>query len=389
MRMSSLCHGFLAVVFLFASAGALSAQVDVPDPAFQDTNGDGIDGDIARAIFVDGVGGFDGNPGTMAAPKQSLAAGILAAQSALPIRDVYVSEGNYTGAVSLASGVSLYGQFSRANGWQRSAAYITRIVPPSTGILAQNLTAETRLEAFEIQPANAVGFGTTTYGVRVVGGPAGAVIRDNHIDVGSGQPGILRSNESSGASGSTGGGGGSGSCDGSGWGAGGAGATNACGIGGPGGRGGFEGSISDVAGNSSTPHGASGGYGGSGGDPGPDGGYGANGQNGATGPAGGVGPALGTASGGYVPTSGLSGSGTHGRGGSGAATARRNTAAPAPLDAHHGEPRNRQRGRALDRVRPGSRGPRGEPAAAKSGRADRRQRGCGCGASLCVASPRA
>ena len=37
---------------------------DKPDLAFEDTNCDGIDGDLSNAIFVDGGGGLDAAPGT-------------------------------------------------------------------------------------------------------------------------------------------------------------------------------------------------------------------------------------------------------------------------------------------------------------------------------------
>ncbi len=73
--------------------GAHAQGADVPDPGFLDTNGDGIDGDAAHAIFVDRLSGTDGNPGTRAQPKQTITAGIAAALVP-PRKDVYVSKGN-------------------------------------------------------------------------------------------------------------------------------------------------------------------------------------------------------------------------------------------------------------------------------------------------------
>lgn len=46
---------------------------DVPDAAYLDTNGDGIDGDVAKAIFVAPPPlGNDANPGTMDQPVSSI-----------------------------------------------------------------------------------------------------------------------------------------------------------------------------------------------------------------------------------------------------------------------------------------------------------------------------
>jgi len=75
-----------------------SGSVDRPDLAFTDDDCDGIDGAVVSAVFVS-PRGADGNAGTMAAPKKTLAAAIAAAAGAIPRRrtgptDGMVSTGN-------------------------------------------------------------------------------------------------------------------------------------------------------------------------------------------------------------------------------------------------------------------------------------------------------
>src|SRR4051812_10153417 len=65
--------------------------LDDPDDAFRDANCDGIDGDVTRAIFVDGLGGSDDNPGTKDKPLKSIGAGIKKAAAASPRKQVYIS----------------------------------------------------------------------------------------------------------------------------------------------------------------------------------------------------------------------------------------------------------------------------------------------------------
>src|SRR3954471_17096986 len=53
---------------------------DKPDLAFEDTNCDGIDGDVAKAVFVSPQGNDNGT-GTKANPLQTLAAAIAKAKT--------------------------------------------------------------------------------------------------------------------------------------------------------------------------------------------------------------------------------------------------------------------------------------------------------------------
>ena len=93
--------------------------VDLPDLSFVDSNCDGIDGDAAQAIFVSPTGS-DSNPGTEASPKATIQSGITAAAAQQPPFSVYIAVGNYSGTVTLASGVGVYGGYD-ATTWARPA----------------------------------------------------------------------------------------------------------------------------------------------------------------------------------------------------------------------------------------------------------------------------
>jgi hypothetical protein len=99
--------------------------VDFPDSAFVDANCDGLDGDTAVAVFVSPTGSDSAACGTMAAPCLTVDTGVARAAAA-GRRDVYVAAGTYTGAVTLADGVGLYGQYG--TGWTRGTANTTTLV---------------------------------------------------------------------------------------------------------------------------------------------------------------------------------------------------------------------------------------------------------------------
>src|SRR3954471_6259240 len=66
--------------------------VDKPDLNFEDTNCDGIDGDLSKAVFV-ALSGDDNAPGTLTNPKRTINAAITAANAANPKKDVYIAGG--------------------------------------------------------------------------------------------------------------------------------------------------------------------------------------------------------------------------------------------------------------------------------------------------------
>jgi hypothetical protein len=101
-------------------------SADVPDPAHEDSNGDGIDGLRCGPVFVS-PGGADSNPGTIDAPMRTIGAATLLARSLAPLRDVYVANGDYQETVVLEGGVNLYGGYDAAAGWARSDQGFARL----------------------------------------------------------------------------------------------------------------------------------------------------------------------------------------------------------------------------------------------------------------------
>ncbi len=313
-----------------------TSTTDKPDLSFVDENCDGIDGDINGAIFVDTVTGNDGNPGTIASPKQTIGAGILAAAAATPVKDVYISKGTYAEAITLVDGVSLYGGYDAANTWQRATANTTTIQSPTTvGIVAQNLTvASNEVQLVTVVSASASvaqpnGDGSSSIAVLVVNSNTltlrGCTLRPGNgfngsagADGSPGAPGAIGGN----ASGSTQGGGGGSNCGAIG-GAGGPGVTGPApgdpgstgtqaaggGVGGTGGGGGNSGSCSSTTASSGGDAPLPGSPGGP-----PPGGQGATGTNGAAAANFGV----FDSSGNYLPPSGnVGGPGSAGGGGGG------------------------------------------------------------------------
>ena len=83
---------------------------DLPDDGLTDTNCDGIDGQIARALFVDCGGGSDSAAGTKSAPFATLAHALSVASAG--VKDQILVTGTCTESVTLKEGVGLYGGYS-------------------------------------------------------------------------------------------------------------------------------------------------------------------------------------------------------------------------------------------------------------------------------------
>ncbi len=146
-------------------------QTDVPDLNYLDVNCDGIDGDIARAVFV-ATSGSPTNPGTMSQPLDSIQAGIALA-AVDPARDhVYVSEGVYLGMITLVDGVSVWGGYSATNGWERSPAHLTRLLNGKflgngiVGVIGTGLSGPVTLGSLYVETSDGVSFaGYHSYGI--------------------------------------------------------------------------------------------------------------------------------------------------------------------------------------------------------------------------------
>jgi hypothetical protein len=119
-----------------SAPGALGGEVecttycapceDMPDEEYRDTNCDGIDGDVARALFVDEFG-VTGGVGTMSSPMTDLQLAIDTAYATPGVDHVYVSIGLYQGPIDLADGVSIWGGYDANNGWSRDPSNVAFI----------------------------------------------------------------------------------------------------------------------------------------------------------------------------------------------------------------------------------------------------------------------
>ena len=151
---------------------------------------DGVDqdcseGDFSRSddngIFVS-PGGDDGNPGTMALPKLTLAEGIATAE--LDAKSVFVAAGTFN--ENVITGVSLYGGYESA-AWTRDIVVHATTVVAQTSDPAISVDNETEyggtvVEGFVVQ---GVGSGTYSRGL-VVANYSTAIVAHNDINGGSG-----------------------------------------------------------------------------------------------------------------------------------------------------------------------------------------------------------
>jgi len=258
---------------------------DLPDDAFVDANCDGIDGDASAAVFVS-PGGNDANPGTRALPMLTVSAALSLASTAGKSQ-VYVDQGLYLGTVQLVNGISLYGGYSSAGNWSRSAANVSEIrgttpfLGALRGVIGDSLTSTTTLDRLKITTSNATGAGVSTYALHCTSCPA-IVVKNCTLAAGNAGAGSAGSAGTAGENGTAGLGGANGSCDTSVSALGGGGGTSSCGRTGGGGGAGRYGALNGVAGLSGVGP-TNGGSGGAFGDPG------AAGQTGANGAAGGAG----------------------------------------------------------------------------------------------------
>jgi hypothetical protein len=129
-----------------------------------------FDGDAARGIFVS-TQGNNANPGTMAAPMRTLAAGIAAAFAQR--KDVYVTQGDFKEVLVESNGVSVYGGYDTR--WQRSPANVTKITGAAPDLwaaaVADGIVTQTTLQLLTFAPPTPTHPGVTAYGLVGDGSP--------------------------------------------------------------------------------------------------------------------------------------------------------------------------------------------------------------------------
>ncbi len=253
-------------------------SLDLPDLAFTDANGDGIDGMACGPIFV-ALTGSDMSNGTMDSPMRTISAASLAASLLTPIRDVYISGGVYEEEVNLLPGVNLFGGYD-SNDWSRTGASITTI---RSNNVAMRYAGDPSAITIQLVTIESLGNNAPSgHSVGLYVDSAGAIIDLEAVGVITGDAG----NGTAGGSGSTGSNGNNGNnASGSSRGLG------ATGGGGHGGNGRFRDSgLSGQSGSGGAPGGQGGndGIGCSNGNPetGSDGADGVNGASGANGSGG-------------------------------------------------------------------------------------------------------
>ena len=172
--------GFLTVI--------PNASPDPPDNNFLDTNGDGIDGDIARAIFV-ASWGLEANPGTPEAPKNTIASAIAAVQADPNKSEIYVSSGTYAETVVLVDGISIYGGYDGTANWSRSFGNTATIDGDTIAVIGQSITQITVLDLLTILSADNTSQGGNSVGVYLAGSEQ-VRLRNLTIVAGAGGAGI-------------------------------------------------------------------------------------------------------------------------------------------------------------------------------------------------------
>lgn len=135
---------------------------DSVSSALQDTNCDGIDGDIARSVFVDPTKAVTGDrDGTRERPMATVQEAIAIAYKSLSttaprpnvlIASVPNSPTVFTGPVTLKDGVSLFGNYD--TGFRRSSGAWPVIKSDTrTALIVDGYTKTGRIEGLNIQPA--------------------------------------------------------------------------------------------------------------------------------------------------------------------------------------------------------------------------------------------
>lgn len=165
---------------------------DPIDGNYIDDNCDGSDGVVGECEYVSISQGSDTTgDGTQKNPFQSIDAAIKRAQAnAVPA--VCLSGEVYSSAVTLASGINVYGGFDKDDPdvkWKRSPKVTTTVTATGLVFDAPQIDTETHLEGLTVAANAAVLSGANTYGIRLGGGTGQFFIRFNTITVGSGANG--------------------------------------------------------------------------------------------------------------------------------------------------------------------------------------------------------
>lgn len=170
-------------------------DTDIEDPRLRDTSCDGIDGDLARAVFVT-VGGLPGAPGTPTQPTNDLQRAIALANDTG--RDVYIGAGIYpiSQPIVLRNGTSLYGGFTDLTWTTRDASPNattirhdgTTVSRSAVAFRMENITDRTELQRILIEVREPDAPGSSAVGIRCIACP-GLVLDHVTLNIAGGTAG--------------------------------------------------------------------------------------------------------------------------------------------------------------------------------------------------------
>jgi hypothetical protein len=165
---------------------------DEPDDAFNDKNCDGIPGDKTKAVFLSPRGN-DGNDGSIAFPKRSLAAAISTAAATDSKRAVYIAQGDYVEreTIGITEGVNIYGGYSidfSQRGTRTNQSFDAFVSGLSVAATATGIAVPTILDNFAIIASNTREPGASSIALLVQNSP-GLILRNMLFKSGTGGDG--------------------------------------------------------------------------------------------------------------------------------------------------------------------------------------------------------
>ena len=180
-------------------------------PGGGDANCDGVDGDVAKSVFVAKTGD-DANPGTRLKPVFSIAKGIALAKAAVK-RDVLIGAGAFAGDVNLIAGVSIWGGYSKTFAVRDPDDHETVIVgtSPQSGdaiaVRCENIGGPglpTRLDGLTVLGGTPKQAGRSSFAVYASACDGRLALVGNRVFAGNGAPGGIGIGGAHGAQGKAG-----------------------------------------------------------------------------------------------------------------------------------------------------------------------------------------
>ncbi|MFO0611584.1 MAG: PE-PGRS family protein [Polyangiaceae bacterium] len=168
-----------------------TSDADPIDDQYKDDNCDGGDGVVEQCVYVSTSQGTANGAGTRQDPVQTIAQGIAVAQ-ANGVPAVCVSGEVYNEAVTVPSGVNLYGGFDQNDAdfkFKRSGGVITTVNAAGTVFDVPQLDVETHIEGFTINANANPTPGGSVYGIRFGGGLGQLFVQYNVINTAPGTAG--------------------------------------------------------------------------------------------------------------------------------------------------------------------------------------------------------